>query len=49
MNRLKNYINEVPLKAKNGIAVDVVNGSEIDINEKQLLEKKSFLLIEYFF
>lgn len=46
---LKKYINEVPSKSKNGIAVDVINGNQIDVNKKQFLEKKSFLLFEYFF
>ena len=46
---LKNYINEVPSKAKNGIAVDVFHGNEIDVNDKQFLEKGSVLLFEYFF
>jgi neopullulanase len=47
--KLKSYINDVPSKAKNGIAVNVILGNEVNINEKQFIEKKSFFLCEYFF
>ncbi len=46
---LQGYINQIPSRVKSGIAVNVLSEMEIDVKEKQLINKKSFLLVEYFF
>ena len=46
---IRSYINDIPLKSKQGIALDFLENKEINIKDKINIEKNGFLIIEYFF
>ena len=46
---VRSYINDIPLKSKQGIALDFLEDKEMNIKDKINIEKNGFLIIEYFF